>query len=622
MYSYFESLINPYPDDEAKQAPDTLLAFFWHYTRPSWKYLAMMAALIMVISATEVALFGFLGNIVDWLSETNRETFLQDEGMKLGIMLVFILIIMPLIGLFHSMILHQTILGNYGMVMRWQMHKYLLRQSMSFYSDEFAGRVATKIMQTSLAVRDATITILNVMVYVSVYFLGAMLLAASFHWALMLPFAGWIALYLLMLRYFLPRMSAISKAQADARSLMTGRVVDSYTNIATVKLFAHTDREEAYAKDAMDGFLQTVYPQMRLSTSLEMCIKMLNHLLLVGAGAAGIWLWIQSSVGVGAVAVAVGLVLRMNGMAYWVTWELARLFEALGVVQDGMNMLSKAQSITDKADAESLDANDKPIVFENIRFTYGGEGAVMEELSLEIQPGEKVGLVGRSGAGKTTLTNILLRFYDVEGGSVKIGDQNVADVKQDSLRENIGMVTQDTSLLHRTIRENIAYSKPHATDADIIDAAKKANAWEFIQTLVDNKGNIGLDAQVGERGVKLSGGQRQRIAIARIFLKDAPILVLDEATSALDSEVEAAIQESLFKLMEGKTVIAIAHRLSTIAQLDRLVVMDKGQIIESGSHDELVEMGGVYSDLWARQSGGFLSIDNQDITPDAPKAAE
>ena len=622
MYSYFESLINPYPDDEAKQAPDTLLAFFWHYTRPSWKYLAMMAALIMVISATEVALFGFLGNIVDWLSETNRETFLQDEGMKLGIMLVFILIIMPLIGLFHSMILHQTILGNYGMVMRWQMHKYLLRQSMSFYSDEFAGRVATKIMQTSLAVRDATITILNVMVYVSVYFLGAMLLAASFHWALMLPFAGWIALYLLMLRYFLPRMSAISKAQADARSLMTGRVVDSYTNIATVKLFAHTDREEAYAKDAMDGFLQTVYPQMRLSTSLEMCIKMLNHLLLVGAGAAGIWLWIQSSVGVGAVAVAVGLVLRMNGMAYWVTWELARLFEALGVVQDGMNMLSKAQSITDKADAESLDANGKPVVFENIRFTYGGEGAVMEDLSLEIQPGEKVGLVGRSGAGKTTLTNILLRFYDVEGGSVKIGDQNVADVKQDSLRENIGMVTQDTSLLHRTIRENIAYSKPHATDADIIDAAKKANAWEFIQTLVDNKGNIGLDAQVGERGVKLSGGQRQRIAIARIFLKDAPILVLDEATSALDSEVEAAIQESLFKLMEGKTVIAIAHRLSTIAQLDRLVVMDKGQIIESGSHDELVEVGGVYSDLWARQSGGFLSIDNQDITPDAPKAAE
>jgi ATP-binding cassette subfamily B multidrug efflux pump len=622
MYSYFESLINPYPDDEAKQAPDTLLAFFWHYTRPSWKYLAMMAALIMVISATEVALFGFLGNIVDWLSETNRETFLQDEGMKLGIMLVFILIIMPLIGLFHSMILHQTILGNYGMVMRWQMHKYLLRQSMSFYSDEFAGRVATKIMQTSLAVRDATITILNVMVYVSVYFLGAMLLAASFHWALMLPFAGWIALYLLMLRYFLPRMSAISKAQADARSLMTGRVVDSYTNIATVKLFAHTDREEAYAKEAMDGFLQTVYPQMRLSTSLEMCIKMLNHLLLVGAGAAGIWLWIQSSVGVGAVAVAVGLVLRMNGMAYWVTWELARLFEALGVVQDGMNMLSKAQSITDKADAESLDANGKPVVFENIRFTYGGEGAVMEDLSLEIQPGEKVGLVGRSGAGKTTLTNILLRFYDVEGGSVKIGDQNVADVKQDSLRENIGMVTQDTSLLHRTIRENIAYSKPHATDADIIDAAKKANAWEFIQTLVDNKGNIGLDAQVGERGVKLSGGQRQRIAIARIFLKDAPILVLDEATSALDSEVEAAIQESLFKLMEGKTVIAIAHRLSTIAQLDRLVVMDKGQIIESGSHDELVEMGGVYSDLWARQSGGFLSIDNQDITPDAPKAAE
>lgn len=618
MYSYFESLINPYPDDVPKRAPNTLMAFFWHYTKPSWKFLGLMALLITIISATEVALFGFLGNIVDWLSEANRETFLQDEGTKLIVMLVFILIIMPIIGLFHSMILHQSILGNYGMVMRWQMHKYLLRQSMAFFSDEFAGRVATKIMQTSLAVRDATITILNVMVYVAVYFIGAMILAASFHWVLVLPFFSWLVLYLLMLRYFLPRMSGISKKQADARSLMTGRVVDSYTNIATVKLFAHTDREEAYARDAMDGFLQTVYPQMRLSTSLEMCIKMLNHFLLVGAGVAGIWLWMGQAVGVGAVAVAIGLVLRMNGMAYWVTWELARLFEALGVVQDGMNMLSQAQNIQDKPDAVDLDANGKPIEFENIHFTYGGEGTVMEDLSLTIKPGEKIGLVGRSGAGKTTLTNILLRFYDVEGGSVKIGNQNISDVKQDSLRENIGMVTQDTSLLHRTIRENIAYSKPNATDEEIINAAMRANAWEFIQTLVDNQGNVGLDAHVGERGVKLSGGQRQRVAIARIFLKDAPILVLDEATSALDSEVEAAIQESLFKLMEGKTVIAIAHRLSTIAQLDRLVVMDKGQILENGSHDELVKAGGIYADLWARQSGGFLSVDKSQ----EPTAAE
>ncbi len=609
MYSYFESLINPYPDGAPKQPPNTLLAFFWHYTKPCWKILAMMTVLIMLISAMEVALFGFMGNIVDWLTEANRETFLADEGVTLAIMLGFILIVMPLIGVFHSMILHQSILGNYGMIMRWQMHKYLLRQSMSFFSDEFAGRVATKVMQTSLAVRDATITILNVMVYVSVYFLGAMILAASFHWGLMLPFAGWLVFYIIMLRYFLPKMSEISKLQADARSLMTGRVVDSYTNITTVKLFAHTDREEIYAKDAMDGFLETVHPQMRLSTSLEMCIKFLNHLLLAGAAMAGILLWSSNAVSVGAVAVAVGLVLRMNGMAYWVTWELARLFEALGVIQDGMNMLSKQQKIIDKPDAVELDANNKPIHFEDIRFTYGGEGNVMEKLSLTINAGEKIGLVGRSGAGKTTLTNILLRFYDLEGGAVKIGEQNIADIKQDSLRENIGMVTQDTSLLHRTIRENIAYSKPYATDEDVIDAAKKANAWEFIQTLVDSQGNLGLDAHVGERGVKLSGGQRQRIAIARIFLKDAPILVLDEATSALDSEVEAAIQESLFKLMEGKTVIAIAHRLSTISQLDRLVVMEQGQIIENGSHDQLVKAKGIYADLWSRQSGGFLSVD-------------
>lgn len=608
MYSYFESLINPYPEGAPKRPPGSLLAFFWHYTKPCWKILATMSFLIMVISIMEVALFGFLGNIIDWLSEANRETFLQDEGTTLLIMLFFVMIVMPLIGVFHSMILHQSILGNYGMIMRWQMHKYLLRQSMSFFADEFAGRVATKVMQTALAVRDATITIVNVMVYVSVYFMGAMVLAASFDWRLMLPFAGWLVLYVLMLKYFLPLMSNVSKVQADARSLMTGRVVDSYTNISTVKLFAHTDREEAYARDAMDGFLQTVHPQMRLSTSLEICIKVLNHLLLTGACGVGIWLWLGEAVSVGAVAVAVGLVLRMNGMAYWVTWELARLFEALGVVQDGMNMLSKAQSIQDHENAVEIDAHGKPVTFENIRFSYGGDGAVMDNLSLEIRPGEKIGLVGRSGAGKTTLTNILLRFYDVEGGEVKIGEQNIAGVKQDSLRENIGMVTQDTSLLHRSIRENIAYSKPGATDEQVIYAAKKANAWDFIQKLVDTHGNRGLDAQVGERGVKLSGGQRQRIAIARIFLKDAPILVLDEATSALDSEVEAAIQESLFQLMEGKTVIAIAHRLSTIAQLDRLVVMDMGRIVESGSHDELVKKGGIYADLWSRQSGGFLSV--------------
>lgn len=621
MFSYFESLINPYPSEVPTRPPNTLLAFFWHYTRSCWKILAIMTFVVAVFSIVEVYLFAFLGNIVDWLSTADRETFLANEGAQLVLMLVIVLLALPSLSILHSLLMHQAILGNYGMIMRWQMHRYLLRQSMSFFADEFAGRVATKVMQTSLALRDATVAILDVMVFVSIYFLGALILVASFNWMLALPFVGWLVAYLLLLRYFLPRMAVISERQADARSLMTGRIVDSYTNITTVKLFAHADREEAYARDAMDTFLQTVHPQMRLSTWFEFWLQVLNGLQLAATGGIGIWLWLNGDTGVGAVAVGIGLVLRMNGMAHWIMWELARLFESLGIVRDGMNMLSQAHSVVDKPDAGDLDAQGKPIRFEGIGFTYGGDGRVMSDLSLEIAPGSKIGLVGRSGAGKTTLTNVLLRFYDVETGAVKIGDTNIADVKQDSLRKNIGMVTQDTSLLHRTIRENIAYSKPDASDEEIIAAAKRANAWEFIQDLTDKENNQGLDAQVGERGVKLSGGQRQRIAIARIFLKDAPILVLDEATSALDSEVEAAIQESLFDLMEGKTVIAIAHRLSTIAQLDRLVVMDQGQIIETGTHDELVHAGGIYADLWSRQSGGFLPVQNVD-EEQSPHAAE
>jgi len=620
MFAYFENLVNPYPDEAPKQAPNSLFAFYWYYTRPVWKVLALNAVAVIVLSLVEVSLFAFLGNVVDWLSSSSKETFLDDEGWKLAGMAIVAVIIIPLLGLIHSWLQLQGLMGNYGMIVRWRMHRYLLRQSLGFFADEFAGRVATKVMQTSLAIRDSVVTLVSVMVFVGVYFLGGMLLVGAFHWWLAMPFFGWLITYGFVLRYFLPRMSHVSRMQADARSIMTGRVVDSYTNITTVKLFAHADREEAYARDAMDGFLQTVHPQMRLSTWFELWVQFLNGLLLVAAGGIGIWLWMTDQSTVGGVAIAIALVLRLNGMAHWIMWELARLFEALGIVQDGMNMMSKHLAVTDKPDAGTLKAHGLPIKFEDIRFTYGGEGTVMDDLTLEIQSGEKIGLVGRSGAGKTTLTNILLRFYDVEAGIVRIGDTSISDVTQDSLRENIGMVTQDTSLLHRSIRENIAYSKPQASDAEIIAAAEKANAWEFIKDLIDSHGNVGLDAQVGERGVKLSGGQRQRIAIARIFLKDAPILVLDEATSALDSEVEAAIQESLFDLMKGKTVIAIAHRLSTISQLDRLIVMDQGKIIEAGSHDALVEEGGIYADLWKRQSGGFLpTADRED---DATKAAE
>ena len=620
MFAYFESLINPYPNEEPQTAPNTLLAFYWHYTRPVWKILALNALAVIVLSIVEVSLFAFLGNVVDWLSSASRETFLADEGSKLIGMALVAVVIIPFLGLIHSWLQMQGLMGNYGMIIRWRMHRYLLRQSLGFFADEFAGRVATKVMQTSLAVRDSVITLLSVMVFVGVYFLGGMILVGAFHWWLAMPFLAWLVAYCFVLKYFLPRMSDVSRRQADARSIMTGRVVDSYTNITTVKLFAHAEREEAYAHDAMDGFLQTVHPQMRLSTWFELWVQVLNGILLVAAGGVGIWLWLAGDSTVGGVAIAIALVLRLNGMAHWIMWELARFFEALGVVRDGMSMMSKRLAVTDKENAGTLEATGKPIRFDDIKFTYGGDGAVIDGLNLEIAAGEKIGLVGRSGAGKTTLTNILLRFYDVEAGAVFIGNQRISDVSQNSLRENIGMVTQDTSLLHRSIRENIAYSKPDASDDEIISAATKANAWDFIRDLVDSEGNIGLDAQVGERGVKLSGGQRQRIAIARIFLKDAPILVLDEATSALDSEVEAAIQESLFDLMEGKTVIAIAHRLSTISQLDRLIVMDHGKIIESGSHDTLVDEGGVYADLWKRQSGGFLPT--VDLEDNASGAAE
>ena len=617
MFAYFEKLINPYPEETPVQPPSTLLAFFWHYTKGVWPVLAVSTVLVAILSVTEVALFAFLGNIIDWLANSERETFLADEGWKLFGMAVVAILIIPLIGLVHSLVLHQGILGNYGMIMRWQMHRYLLRQSMSFFADEFAGRVATKVMQTSLAMRDAVIAILDVMVFVTVYFLGSLILVGSFHWLLAVPFALWIAAYVLMLRHFLPLMGKVARRQADARSLMTGRVVDSYTNITTVKLFSHTAREEEYARDAMDSFLQTVHPQMRLSTKFELYVQLLNGALLVVAGGIGIWLWLNATAGPSAAAVAIGLVLRMNGMAHWIMWELARMFESIGVVQDGMNMMSQSHKVKDRPGAVALQAADQAVRFDRIKFAYGSDGQVIDDLSLAIEPGSKIGLVGRSGAGKTTLTNILLRFYELEGGAVYIGDQNIAEVTQDSLRENIGVVTQDTSLLHRSIRDNIAYSKPDASDAEVIEAAKKANAWDFIQDLRDNEGNAGLDAQVGERGVKLSGGQRQRIAIARIFLKNAPILVLDEATSALDSEVEAAIQENLFALMEGKTVIAIAHRLSTIAEMDRLVVMDGGAVVETGTHDELVANGGIYADLWSRQSGGFLPVQE-----DATEAAE
>ena len=614
IFDWFEQRNDPFPRWQPDKPPATLFGFVLHYTWPFRWLIAAAAVLSTVIAILEVYLFSVVGTLVDWLAKAERETFWDDHGTWLLSASVLVLVILPILKFFYEVAVHQGLLGNFAMRTRWQAHRYVLRQSMQFFQDDFAGRVATKVMQTALAVRDLVMKITEVLLYVGVYFTAAVVLFAASDIRLTAPMIAWLIGYLIVLRYFVPRLSRISMEQADHRSLVTGRVVDSYTNIPTVKMFAHADNEDAYVKEGMEGFLDNVYVQMRLSTLLTVTLNMLNALLLFSVAGASIWLWSIEAVTVGAIAFAMGLVLRLQGMSQWILWEVWALFENLGVVQDGITTIAREREIVDEPGAEPLTVGDGEIRYEAISFNYGksigsNEQRVIEDLSLIVKPGEKIGLVGRSGAGKSTLVSILLRFYDLEGGRITIDGQDIRTVTQDTLRNQIGMVTQDTSLLHRSITENIRYGRPDASDEEVAAAAQAAKADSFIGDLSDAKGRRGYEAHVGERGVKLSGGQRQRIAIARVLLKDAPILVLDEATSALDSEVEAAIQESLYQLMEGKTVIAIAHRLSTIAAMDRLIVMDEGRIVEQGSHDELLELNGLYAQLWARQSGGFLSVE-------------
>ncbi|MFO6423024.1 ABC transporter ATP-binding protein [Motilimonas sp. KMU-193] len=606
MFGFFERLLPAFPPEEPTQPPSGLFAFCRHYTKGMWTPLLLMSLLTALAAILEVSLFSFMGQLVDWLADKNPDTFLAEESSTLIYMSLVLLVALPVVGLLHSLLVHQTLLGNYPMSIRWLAHRFLLKQSVSFYADDFAGRISTKVMQTALSVRETVMKLLDVLMYVSVYFTSMLVLVASADWRLMLPMLVWFVAYVGIQMYFVPKLRAISAEQADARSMMAGRIVDSYTNITTVKLFSHTNREAEYAREGMDEFMVTVYKQMRLATGLNLAVNGINYLLVFTIAALSIWLWSISLITVGAIAIAVSLALRLNGMAQWIMWEVSALFENMGTVTDGMNTLSKPLQIQDKAGAQPIVVDKGEIKFDQVGFHYGEDKGVINNLSFTIKPGQKIGLVGRSGAGKSTLVNLLMRFHDVESGRILVDDQDIRDIQQDSLRGQIGMVTQDTSLLHRSVRENLLYGRPDATEEQMIAAAKQAEAHEFILGLTDPSGRTGYDAHVGERGVKLSGGQRQRIAITRVLLKDAPILILDEATSALDSEVEAAIQASLYKLMQGKTVIAIAHRLSTIAAMDKLIVLDKGEIAEQGSHKELVAAGGIYAQLWSHQTGGFL----------------
>lgn len=642
LFRFFETRLPAFPDTPMPlpSPSDGMLKFLWACTKGLRGWLLLFMILSAGIGIYEAMLFAWIGNIVDWLGVYTPQNLWTEKGDMLLLMLA-VMIVSPLWIAFSSFIHFQTLQGVFPMQMRWRFHQRMLGQSMQFYQDEFSGRVSAKVMQTALAVRDTVMTVTDMFMYVAVYFITTGVILFNLDSLLLIPFIAWFVLVWLAMWYFIPKLKQTAIVQADARALMTGRITDAYANIMTVKLFSHSRRELGYAKNAMGQFLGTVHAQMRWVSYLEVSTHLISVILVSSTAGISLYLWQQGAIGVGAIAAATAMALRLNGLTQWIMWQTASLFESIGTVQDGMRTLSAPQTIVDKPNAPALTVTDGRIVFDHVDFSYESEdddtglnahklakrldnvtedgidyaagtsyAKLLDNFYLDIKPGEKIGLVGRSGAGKSTLVNLLLRFFDVDKGKIYIDGQAIDEVTQESLRQQIGMVTQDTSLLHRTVRENIAYGRPDATDEEIIMAAKQAQAWDFIEGLYDDKGNTGLDTQVGERGVKLSGGQRQRIAISRVMLKNAPILLLDEATSALDSEIEFAITESLNDIMTGKTVIAIAHRLSTIAALDRLVVMDKGRIIEQGSHDELLALNGVYSRLWQRQSGGFLGEDS------------
>lgn len=608
MFAWFERLVNPYPTENLNTPlPKTFFAFVWQATKGVRPYLLLLILCTAATAAFEVVFFTYIGKLVDWISQSSPESFLADHQQNL-MLLVAVLFANVFFASFQSIIKHQVLFSNFPMRMRWRFHNLLLGQSLDFFHNDFAGRLSAKVMQTALAVREFWIILGDMLAYVLIYFISINIVLGSISPLLVLPLLIWLTLFVLIASYFIPRLGKVSAEQANARAEMTGRITDAYTNIQTVKLFAHAGRESIYAKRSMQDFMVTVYKQMRLGVKYQISINVLSAFLYISVIGTSLYLWINGEAALGVIAASTAMVLKLDSLSEFLMWNVTQLFENVGTIQDGMHTMGKPIAIQDKADAKTLAVDHGRIQFKDVNFSYTDRN-VLDHFNLDIKAGEKIGIVGRSGAGKSTLIQLLLHFYRVNDGKVLIDGQNIQDVTQDSLRKNIALVTQDTSLLHRTVLENIKYGRPDASDAEVNEAIAKAQASDFIPQLVDMKGRKGLDAYVGERGVKLSGGQRQRIAIARVFLKDAPILILDEATSALDSEVEAAIQESLEHLMEGKTVIAIAHRLSTIAKMDRLIVLDQGRIIEQGSHDELIHQNGLYAQLWARQSGGFINMD-------------
>jgi ATP-binding cassette subfamily B multidrug efflux pump len=610
MFRFFETLVDPYAPHAEEDAPSRRLwPFLLGHARPFRKIFAAVMVMSVLVAAVEIGLIAYLGRVVDLLEGADPRDFAAEHGLELIGAALFILSLRPAMQGATTLLLNNAVLPQFGAQVRWRAHAQVLRQSVGWFEDDFAGRIANRIMQTPTSAGDALFQVFDAITYALAYAVGALILLWAADPRLAIPLLIWLALYGLLVRWTIRRVGPASKASSDARSATTGLVVDAYTNIHSVKLFAHEGQEMARARESIEETRRTFGREMRIYTVMEAVLTVLNGLLIVGVVGWGIALWMAGTASVGIVAAASALVLRLNAMTGWIMWALSDLFRALGVVQEGMETITQPIRLKDAPGAAPLALREGAVAFEGVTHLYGGGQGGLRDVTLRVAPGEKVGLVGRSGAGKSTLVKLLLRFYDAERGRIALDGQDIRDVTQDSLRQAIGMVQQDSSLLHRSVRENIAYGRAAASQAQIEAAARQAQAHEFILGLTDPEGRRGYDAHVGERGVKLSGGQRQRIALARVILKDAPILVLDEATSALDSEVEAAIQDTLYGMMEGKTVIAIAHRLSTIAAMDRIVVIDDGRIEEEGTHDSLLAAGGLYARLWARQSGGFVAGD-------------